>query len=159
MNATNSKEIKELSSLIKGFPYIYIVSNEKLIVDIPSQHFSLIYIGNEPSIYPYDRIYKDDLLTIEFSRDKIRSSIEYFYQNKPTYRADDLHPDFEHDSVCLKVKMGLDDNQEIITIDFSEKADALTVFSPGTWKGCPVGQLPHLLFCQVAEGEHQFGNL
>ena len=120
--ATKSKEIKELSSLIKGLPYIYIVSNEKLIVDIPSQHFSLIYIGNEPSIYPYDRIYTDDLLTIEFSRDKIRSSIEYFYQNKPTYRADDLHPDFEHDSVCLKVKMGLDDNQEIITIDFSEKA-------------------------------------
>ena len=99
-------------------PYIYIVSNEKLIVDIPSEHFSLIYIGNEPSIYPYDRIYTDDLLTIEFSRDKIRSSIEYFYQNKPTYRADDLHPDFEHDSVCLKVKMGLDDNQEIITIEF-----------------------------------------
>jgi len=154
--ATNSKEIKELSSLIKGLPYIYIVSNEKLIVDIPSEHFSLIYIGNEPSIYPYDRIYTDDLLTIEFSRDKIRSSIEYFYQNKPTYRADDLHPDFKHDSVCLKVKMGLDDNQEIITIDFSEKAHGPHALVAGTTGSGKSQWLSYLLMMLIVQNSPEY---
>lgn len=154
--ATNSKEIKELSSLIKGLPYIYIVSNEKLIVDIPSEHFSLIYIGNEPSIYPYDRIYKDNLLTIEFSRDKIRSSIEYFYQNKPTYRAGDLHPDFEHDSVCLKVKMGLDDNQEIITIDFSEKAHGPHALVAGTTGSGKSQWLSYLLMMLIVQNSPEY---
>ena len=154
--ATNSKEIKELSSLIKGLPYIYIVSNEKLIVDIPSEHFSLIYIGNEPSIYPYDRIYTDGLLTIRISRDKIRSSIEYFYQNKPTYRAGDLHPDFEHDSVCLKVKMGLDDNQEIITIDFSEKAHGPHALVAGTTGSGKSQWLSYLLMMLIVQNSPEY---
>lgn len=154
--ATNSKEIKELSSLIKGLPYVYIVSNEKLIVDIPSEHFSLIYIGDEQSIYPYDHIYKDDLLTIDYSRDKLRSSIEYFYQNKPTYRASDVHPDFEHDSVCLKVKIGLDDNQEIITIDFSEKAHGPHALVAGTTGSGKSQWLSYLLMMLIIQNSPEY---
>lgn len=154
--ATTTKEIKSLIHLIKGLPYIYIVSNERLIADIPSEHFTLIYIGNEPSMYPYDQIYKDDLLKIAFSREKLRSSIEYFYQNKPLCRAYDLHLDFDHDSVCLKVKIGLDENQEIITIDFSEKAHGPHALIAGTTGSGKSQWLSYLLMMLIIQNPPEY---
>ena len=49
--------------------------------------------------------------------------------------------------------------QEVVVVNFAEKADALAVLAVGRGEVCVVCQLAHLAFHQVAYGEHSFLDL
>ena len=48
---------------------------------------------------------------------------------------------------------------KVIVVDFSQKANTLTVTATGSRQSCIAGNVPYFLFHQSTKGEHQFGDL
>ena len=69
----------------------------------------------------------------------------------------DLFAGFYFDHIARSLAQ--EATNEVIVVDFSEKADALRIFAAGRRQTVLDGDAAHLVFLQVAEGKHDFLDL
>ena len=74
-----------------------------------------------------------------------------------TFVLSDLFAGFYFDHIARSLAQ--EATNEIVVVDFSEKADALRIFAAGRCQTVLDGDAAHLVFLQVAERKHDFLDL